>query len=158
MSSTTEPAARKSRFEKLAALTAEEWILLLRALMLLPWTAFQLRSRGYVATLEVCSPSKRDILYESGPEAFLQAKKIARMVDIAAQYGPYRAKCLCRSMTLLRLMRRQGLPGDLVLGAQWDAEGFGAHAWVNMDNKAVNESTDKTNRFVRFGSDDGAEN
>ena len=81
-----------------------------------------------------------------------RARAICRLVDIAARYGPYRAKCLCRSLVSLKLMRASGLDGELVLGARIEDADFNAHAWVRLDGVVVNDRPDIDSRFQPFDS------
>ena len=49
---------------------------------------------------------------------------------------PADSRCLVRSLVLVRLLARRGLPATLVLGAS-NTDGFEAHAWVEQDGRAV---------------------
>lgn len=72
------------------------------------------------------------------------------MVDVAARYGPYRAKCLVRSLVLLRLMAQNGWRGELILGANLNSEEFGAHAWVQYQGEVVNDRVDVERDYGKF--------
>jgi hypothetical protein len=51
--------------------------------------------------------------------------------------GPYRPRCLTRSLVLFRLLRQQGDPAELVLGLPAVARDHNAHAWVELDGGDV---------------------
>jgi hypothetical protein len=53
---------------------------------------------------------------------------------------PKRVLCLQRSAVTTRLLRSLGVSAYMVLGAQ--KLPFKAHAWVEVDGKAINERTD----------------
>ncbi len=62
-------------------------------------------------------------------------------VCTAANYGfawyPKRALCLQRAFVTTYLLRRNGVPAQMVLGAQ--RMPFAAHSWVEVEGRAVNE-------------------
>lgn len=48
------------------------------------------------------------------------------------------SRCLLRSLVLVRLLARRGQPADLVIAARpGEAEGFDAHAWVEVAGRPV---------------------
>jgi hypothetical protein len=123
------------------------------ALFLLPLNGVSLQLRGYQKTLK--HASNQSIANNTAPDpcAIAAARKIARLVNIAARYGPYRAKCLTRSLTVIQMMNRRGLSGGkLVLGAKTETESFAAHAWVELNGEVVNDSERVGGHFSRFGS------
>jgi hypothetical protein len=61
-------------------------------------------------------------------------------VCTAAAFYPRRALCLEQSLALTWLLRRRGVPAELRIGVQ--ARPFYAHAWVEVDGRALNEPTD----------------
>ncbi len=58
----------------------------------------------------------------------------------AAVFYPRRAECLQRSAVLTCLLRRYGLPAEMVIGTQ--KLPFRAHAWVELDGRVVNDKQD----------------
>lgn len=62
-------------------------------------------------------------------------------VCIAVNYAciayPKQALCLQRSFVTTYLLRKHGIAGQMVLGAQ--KLPFKAHAWVEVDGQAINE-------------------
>src|SRR5258708_29820685 len=61
-------------------------------------------------------------------------------VNRACAWYPKRALCLQRSAVTTCLLRSYGVPAQIVLGAQ--KLPFKAHAWVEVDGRAVNERSD----------------
>lgn len=123
---------------------------LLKALVLLPGTAIQLALTGYTSTLRSCSVAIASNASAPSAQYLENAKALARMVDIAALHGPYRARCLVRSLTLLRMMSAQGLAGSLVLGARREGDKIAAHAWVEFNGTVVNDRVDTPQQFQPF--------
>jgi Transglutaminase-like superfamily len=71
------------------------------------------------------------------PVARWPVQRLSRAVDRCLLVGPLRARCLVRAMVLYRLLRRQGLSPQVVIGLQADATGPDAHAWVEIDGHDV---------------------
>ncbi len=66
--------------------------------------------------------------------------RVCTAVNYACAWYPKRALCLQRSFVTTYLLRKQGLPAQMVLGAQ--KLPFKAHAWVEVNGRAVNERSD----------------
>lgn len=63
-----------------------------------------------------------------------------RGVCTAAAFYPRRALCLEQSLALTWLLRRRGVRAELRVGVQ--PRPFYAHAWVEVDGRALNEPAD----------------
>ena len=66
-------------------------------------------------------------------------EQVCRAVDLAAIWYPKRVLCLQRSAVIVCLLRFQGFPAQLVLGAQ--KLPFKAHAWVEVQGRVVGDRT-----------------
>ena len=65
-------------------------------------------------------------------------KRVRAMVDRAQMYYPKKAMCLQHSAVVTCLLRRCGVPAEMVLGAQeFPPKG---HAWVEVEGQVVNDS------------------
>jgi transglutaminase superfamily protein len=62
---------------------------------------------------------------------------VCMAVNYACAWYPKQALCLQRSFVTTYLLRKHGIPAHMVLGAQ--KLPFKAHAWVEVDGRAVNE-------------------
>jgi hypothetical protein len=60
-----------------------------------------------------------------------QALRYARV------WYPKRVRCLQRSAVLACLLRRYGIPAQMVMGSQKSP--FRAHAWVEIEGRVINE-------------------
>jgi len=58
-------------------------------------------------------------------------------VDRAIMYYPKHALCLQRSAVATCLLRRQGVPAQMVIGCR--KMPFHSHAWVEVDGEVVND-------------------
>ena len=63
--------------------------------------------------------------------------RVCRAVNYACVWYPKQALCLQRSFVTTYLLRKHGVPAQMVLGAQ--KLPFKAHAWVEVNGRAVNE-------------------
>ncbi len=145
-----------SRIARLAALSFAEWKVLLAALFLLPYASLLLRKKGFIGA--------RTALLSSGPlvsvyprdQQLGEARRISRMVDVAARYGFYPATCLKRSLVLAWFLQRRGISFDLRIGVpkvgalNEAGRDFSAHAWVESLGVVVNEHEDVNDRFACF--------
>src|SRR5467141_2980515 len=66
--------------------------------------------------------------------------RVCDEVNLACSWYPKRALCLQRSAVTTCLLRNCGVPAEMVIGAQ--KLPFKAHAWVEVNKRAVNERTD----------------
>lgn len=63
--------------------------------------------------------------------------RVCSAVNLACAWYPKRALCLQRTFVTTYLLRRNGVPAQMVLGAQ--KLPFKAHAWVEVNGQAINE-------------------
>jgi Transglutaminase-like superfamily len=66
-------------------------------------------------------------------------ERVCAAVNHACIWYPKRALCLQRAFVTTWLLRKHGVNALMVLGAQ--RLPFKAHAWVEVDGKAINERT-----------------
>jgi prolyl oligopeptidase len=67
-------------------------------------------------------------------------ERVCKAVNYACVWYPKQVLCLQRSFVTTYLLRMQGLPAQMVLGAQ--KLPFKAHAWVEANGGTVNERSD----------------
>ncbi len=100
------------------------------------WTGYlQVRRRlpgGDLNELVAWSASQAD-----PPLDPLPPKSLGRIVDRLLPFRLSRATCLARSLVLFRLLLRQGLHPELVVGLPVRGQGHEAHAWVEVDGADV---------------------
>ncbi len=72
-------------------------------------------------------------------------RRVRAMVDRAQMYYPKKAMCLQRSAVITCLLRRRGLPAEMVLGAQeYPPSG---HAWAEVGGVVVNDNPAVNTRY-----------
>jgi len=128
----------------------EQWFLL-QALLMLPLIGLGLRLLGLRRLQGLLSrwPLKKPALVpEETISAIAQAQ--ARMVQIAARHGLYRATCLRQSLALWGLLRYQGIETNLRIGVKSSDDGLEAHAWVERQGQPLNDALDMQQHFNPF--------
>jgi Transglutaminase-like superfamily len=64
-------------------------------------------------------------------------ERICRAVSIACIWYPKQVFCLQRSAAATKLLRRHGIPAEMVIGAK--RLPLRAHAWVEVEGRVVND-------------------
>jgi hypothetical protein len=77
----------------------------------------------------------------AGGERF--AGRLGAIVDGYLRRLPGDTRCLTRSLVLLSMLARRGIGGQLVIGVR-AAPHFGAHAWVELDGRALLQPIEPT--------------
>jgi hypothetical protein len=131
-------------------LSSTERQLLLQALILLPLVALALRLQGLQATQRwltgISTRSSGSTEIDPRQRAWITTKMVGR----ATHYQRWWVNCLKQSLVLWFLLHRQGIIGDLRIGVHKSTEGFTAHAWVEYDGDALNESPDINQYYLPF--------
>jgi hypothetical protein len=76
--------------------------------------------------------------------------KIIRAAQSVERNLPIAPNCLERSLALWWMLRREGFPAELHIGARQSTQGFEAHAWVEADGQVLNDSSDIHRHYARF--------
>jgi len=121
------------KLKRLANLSLQEQWTLFLSIFLLPMVALSLKVVGFRNTrsfIKLLAGNKPEsVLNEQGQMA--SAIQIARMVLVAANYGPYHANCLKKSLVIWWLLLRVGINTEIKIGVNKD-DVFKAHAWVEF--------------------------
>ena len=144
------------RLEQLRSLSGDERWHLARALFWLPATRVLLRFIGFRRTLRFYQ--QNNVLaaqYTHANHDLDTATMAARIISIAANHGLYRARCLPKSLVLVKFLQARDIPCNLKLGTRRQGEEFGAHAWVECGGVAINEDTDVESRYAAFATPSG---
>ena len=141
------------RLEQLRSLSRDERSCLARAVFWLPATSVLLRLFRFRRTLAFYERGNT-LTVENTPTNYDldTAKMAARMISIAANHGLYRARCLPKSLVLVKFLQARDIPCSLKIGARRQGEEFGAHAWVECGGAAVNHGSDVKLRYAAFDS------
>ncbi len=74
--------------------------------------------------------------------------RVRAMVDRAQTYYPKKAMCLQHSAVVTCLLRRRGVPAEMILAAQhFPAK---AHAWVEVAGTVINENQSVRTKYFRL--------
>lgn len=138
------------RWDALRGLTHEERRLLFGSVFALPLIALSIRLFGLKRTRSFMRRGSRDKTREPSPDDLDLARRLARMVDLAAQHGPWPANCLQRSLVLWRHLGRRALPAELRIGVRSARAGVEAHAWVELWGVVLNDREDIDRHFTPF--------
>jgi len=128
------------------------WILF-QATIFLPIIKYCLKRHGYSRTQQFiirCSRRKSGYRNPSPVTNSNQARRIARMVRVAANFLPTEINCLPKSLAIYGLLQRQGIEGDLRIGVRFDKGKFAAHAWVEHLGIALNSAADMKTFYTSF--------
>jgi hypothetical protein len=127
-SSATPPAVRRLSLAGRARLATEIVIAYLRAQR-------ELRGAPITAVVEQLR-STPAATPSHGTGALEEALRLGRAVSRTLALLPGDTRCLRRSLVLLQLLTRRGIPARLVIAARTDPD-FLAHAWVEHDGIPV---------------------
>ena len=141
-------------WRQLGRLTASQWLVLLQSPFVLGAAGMRLRFSGYRATLEWARRGAAPGI--PAPQQLPLARQTAYALAVAVKYGPWRPKCLLRSLALARLLARRGIPFELRIGVpagQDAAQGadpadFEAHAWVEHNGIVLNDRHDISDEYT----------
>jgi len=124
--------------------------LLLRAAVLL----VQARARAQSTRFQPEAADDPAAGQATAPDAsrVARAQQIARLVSMASTGAPGAFTCLHRSVVTWRLLRQDGIPCHLRIGAAEPGESaFEAHAWVECDGIPLGEQDAHLARYSPFG-------
>ena len=142
-----------NRWRRFWLLSGQERGLLLQAMLLLPLTGLAMRLMGFRRWQKMLLRlAPRTIVGATIPsqDSLQLAYGIARMVHAAERHGLGRSNCLRQSLVLWWLMRRRGIVGELRIGVRKQAQGFQAHAWVQLHGAVVSDLDDVHQHYAPF--------
>jgi hypothetical protein len=133
-----------------------EIVPLLRAAVLIPMYTLELRLLGARRLTRhrvrsAGTPAGRG-MPRPGDGDIARARRMQRLVEIAAHHGVTSGSCLSRSLTLLALLERAGIEGELRIGVSSPAREFAAHAWVEHRGVVLNDGDDVDRRYTPIGA------
>ena len=140
---------RLRRFRHLPSRTR---ILFLRAAVLLPAISRKLRREGFVATqrwLERRLPPGHKPPLDR--DAFVLS--VTRAVGAASRHGIGNTTCLQQSLAMWYLLAREGVAADLRIGVRKNGDAFEAHAWIEIEGKALAEPEGSHKHYAAFDAD-----
>ncbi len=80
-------------------------------------------------------------------------QRVALAIDRAARYGLFRPLCLTRAMALSRMLDAHEITGHRIrVGVRRDGESFVAHAWVELDQRVLGDTSANTLSYLPLTS------
>jgi len=119
---------------------------------LVPRITFSLRYRGFQRTREALQkkPPPHALRETGKAKASEKIRKTCRMVKAAVRYGLVRPSCLAESLALWHLLQSQGISARLRIGVRKLPEKFEAHAWVEYEGAALDQTEALHRHYVAF--------
>jgi hypothetical protein len=117
---------------------AEAWWGLMYFHLALRWLSFERLNGSISATPE-------EVRGEGGH--LNEAIRLQRLVGYAARLHLSSMTCLDRAFTLRWILARRGIPAEIRIGAYKSVAEMNAHAWVEVEGRAVGEAQDPAGRF-----------
>ena len=143
------------RLARFAALPVRDKGLLVECVCLLPLIAAGLRLVGFHRIGSILAGVSPRLADDGEPRETRRrrARDVFGLVRAAARHGPYRARCLEESLLLWWLLRRRGIETRLRLGVNTEASFLQAHAWVELEGRALDERESSGRRYEAFERD-----
>lgn len=73
--------------------------------------------------------------------------RLQQFVRLAARHHLWKMACLPQALALRWLLTREGISSQVIIGVRKDNAALEAHAWVELDGKALGEPADVRERF-----------
>jgi Transglutaminase-like superfamily len=131
----------------------EDRKLILRGGLILPLTKIGLRLfgfrrwKGLIEKFSLPAHFPQSLPADLQRETAVRAVRAVRSVEL---HGPTTSNCLERSMTLWWMLRRDGVDGELHIGARKEGARFEAHAWVELGGQVLNDGAEVHQHYSRF--------
>jgi Transglutaminase-like superfamily len=129
--------------------------LFLHAAVLLPMIRVSLHARGYKKTQEWLQKrlQARSMSEATLDESGDRVEMTCRMVRAAERHGWVRSTCLQQSLALWYLLGRQSISSRIRIGVRKQSDQFEAHAWVEHEGLALNQSGELHQHYASFDGD-----
>lgn len=72
--------------------------------------------------------------------------RVCTVVQLVCSYYPKSVMCLQRSGTIARMLKKRGVPAEVVIGIKKFP--FQAHAWIEIDGLVVNDHAQVGNKYL----------
>lgn len=135
------------------ALSPRERILLPLLMLALPVVSLLLKRLGYRRTRSLLERFCSNRPIAPAPNItraeLAHAQRLARLIAIAGRRGPIKTTCLRQALLLHVLLRRRGLPSQLLLGVRRISDSPPEmHAWVELNGLSLDPSSAPAKPFT----------
>src|SRR5581483_11465170 len=109
------------------------------------------RNRALPDALAVLRRPPRSVLAHGWRSEYEAGYRYGQAVMRTLAILPTDSRCLMRSLVLLVLLNRRGIPAELVIGVKSGGEDeFGAHAWVELEGRSLLPPGENFGRLGEF--------
>ncbi len=126
---------------------SDGWILF-QAWTLLLAVDLSLRVLPFQPIQEFVARARRNTANLRAGEAAAMIRRLQRLVGVAGRHHLYPMRCLQRALVLQWLLGWRGIPTELRIGVQKEADGLRAHAWLEHASRPIGEPQSIAARFV----------
>jgi hypothetical protein len=132
------------------ALTVRHWPGLAEAAALLLWAHVSLRRKPPADVIAHATSGVRRHR-DAGDEPGVR-REVARAVWLVGAMSRHivRVPCLSRSVALARMLARRNVASEIRIGVRTREDRLEAHAWVEVDGRAVNDREDIVRGYAPF--------
>ena len=127
------------------SLTRREWPALMEAWWRLGRTSLALRRVSYDRLLSSTRFNPKEKANPNNDLVF--AQRLQQLISMAARCHIPPKTCLSRAITLHQMLARGGIQSRVCIGVGKITNNVQAHAWVEVEGKAIGEAEDITERF-----------
>lgn len=122
------------------------------AYLLLLRVGFSLRRHGFQRTRKRLAErlGRESAGVRQGKQNPDDVPRVCRMLNAAARYSFGHPTCLEQSLVLWYLLQRRGVSANLRIGVKKSNGNFEAHAWVELEGTALNQTADAHQHYAAF--------
>lgn len=144
------------RLRQLNEFSFSDWKILLLSSVLLPLVALSLKLTGLTKTQKVLEQYAPPLLLKQQspkPSQLQEAHNIARLVNISARHGLYRANCLKQVLVLSFFLNKKQIASILHIGVKKiKTDKLEAHAWIECAGTPLIDSKTNLEQFSSIHS------
>lgn len=129
-------------------LPAQEKVLLLKALILLPPVRLGLWALGLGLVQNFMSRDGCPAGQTDAAATRRKARRAAHLVAVAARFAG--GTCLAKAIVLARILASEGIASQIRIGVRKGERGIEAHSWVEVDGMAMDEARDAAEQYAPF--------
>ena len=123
-----------NRLRKIANLSYADCVILTEAIVCAIPVELGLRWSGFDTLVKRLGRTRRS---RGRQEAVVDGERAARLVEAVSRCYPFNPTCLKKSLVLLWILRKRGLPAELRIGVRKVGGALQAHAWIECGGRTL---------------------
>ena len=139
----------KHKLQHARSLSLSDWGILMEAWLTLSWIDFAISHLPFQRWKSWLGSNKGST-NNTAVNNTHEIDHLVRLLNAAANNHPRKPTCLRRSLGLKKLLERRGIAAVLCIGVTKGNLEVNAHAWIECDGIAVNDSADVALRYSQF--------